>query len=310
MICKFYASVAVLATLLPVLHAADVPTPAVADTPVATVAAPAPVPVVSDYVISTHHSGSSVNWITGQLEAVGVGYSVQRGQVGMIQARMAAVKIMTVEARTALAKIPVDGDATLDTAGKSKELQELAEATLTSLTIIDEKWDDHKGICTVVGVLPLWGGGGAIGLGAKLISPVITTPQPETLVLSRQYALGFSTFYNPAKPFTGVIIDADDVLLAPCLFPRAFRFDSVELLGPRQWNPDTAATGIVRYATNLKEATNAKRAGEHPLILKAQGTLKRVYPVLNLDDSWLLYHEWLKTDLAKTGPIIITLGKK
>ncbi len=308
MIRKFYASVAVLATLLPVLHAQDVTVPTEDTT--TTVTAPAPVPVISEYVISQDHSGSSVNWITGQLEAVGVGYSVQRGQVGMIQARMAAVKIMTVEARKAFANIPVDGDATLDTTDKSKELQELAEATLTSLTIINEKWDDRKGICTVVGVLPLWGGGGVVGLGAKLLSPVIATPQPETLALSRPSARGFTTFYNPAKPFTGVIIDADDVLLAPCLYPRMFRFDSVELLGPVQWSPDTKTTGIVRYATNLKEAIGAKRAGEHPLILKAQGTLKRVYPVLNLDDSWLLYHEWLKTDLAKTGPIIITLGKK
>ncbi len=301
MIRKICLSVALLVTLMPVLYAVDAP---------ASVATPKPVPVISEYVIDIEHSGSQANWVTGQLEAVGKAYSVQRGETGMIQARMAAVTIMTHEARVAFAALPVDGDATLDTAGQAPELQALAEATLTSLTIIDEKWDNRKGIYTIVGVLPLYGLSGATNLGAKLVSPVINLPQPETLALSNATPRGFTTFFDPKKNFTGVIIDGDDVLLAPCLFPRVFRFDAVELLGPQQWNTDNINTGPVRYAANLREAKAAHMGGERPLILKAQGTLKRAYPVLNLDDSWLLYREWTKTELSKTGPIIITLGKR
>ncbi|HOF88495.1 MAG TPA: hypothetical protein PLZ36_10390 [Armatimonadota bacterium] len=270
-------------------------------------AAPAPAP---GYAIRTDRSGAQINWLTGNLEAVGVGYVRDRSAMSVRQARTTAMTIMNREARRVLYTLRVDAHAILGDLAKDAQALRALDSLLAHLTVIDEK--TSAGVVAMVGVLPLYGEQGVTYFGAKGLSTAKAVEvKPAELTLLPQIPRG----HTPQRfdgPYTGVIINADAMVLTPCLFPRVLRYDGKELWGaalPQPMTPVAVVNGPVRYAANLEAAIAGKLAGDRPLILEAVGVGQGCYPAVNLDDVFLVLNEHKYQSLLTNLPIIFTLGK-
>ncbi|OPZ87647.1 MAG: hypothetical protein BWY76_00353 [bacterium ADurb.Bin429] len=268
---------------------------------------PAPAPA---YAIRTDRSGAQINWLTGKLEAVGVGYIRDRSKMSARQARTTAMTIMNREARRVLLTLRVDAGATLGDLAKDAQTLRALDSLLTNLTVIDEK--SAAGVIALVGVLPLYGEQGVTYFGAKGLSTAKAVEvKPAELTLLPTIPRG----HTPQRfegPYTGIIINADGMVLTPCLFPRVLRYDGKELWGavlPQPISPVAVVNGPARYAANLDAAIASKIAGDRPLILEAVGVGQGCYPAVNLDDVFLVLNEHKYKSLLSNLPVIFTLGK-
>jgi hypothetical protein len=272
--------------------------------------APDPAPVANQFAIRTDCTGAQVNWLTGQLEAVGIGYIRDRSKLAGRQARMTAMTTMRVEARRALLGIRVDAATTLADLAKDAQSQRILDSILNNLVTLNERTGGGK--VTIIGVLPLYGEQGI----TYFCSKGLTAAKPvelkgAELTLIPEIPRG----YTPQKfesPFTGVIIDAGSMLITPCLFPRVLRFDGKELWGPTlptPISPVAIINGPACYAPNLQAALAGNMAGARPMILQAIGVGKSYYPAVNLDDVWLLLTEQKYNSILNNLPVVFTLGQ-
>ena len=272
---------------------------------------PTAVPVVKKtlpYLIATDHTGSLVNWSAGQVEVVGVGLTQGNDALTQWRARTNAMVVLVEEAKLALAKVRLDGTTTLKPVLEKAEFQEQAKGFVGNITVVDEIWNKKKGTYAVVGTIPLFGAQGLVTLGAKALPPFSALELKEDLlVITAPIPRGY-TPQHAAAPYTGIIINGDDALLTPCLFPHIMRFDGKELWGPAAVAGDNLTRGAVRYAPNLETALDKKAAGERPLVLSAIGNAQGSYPIVNLDDCYLVLTQQKATHIFDNLPIVITLG--
>jgi hypothetical protein len=266
-------------------------------------------PAIPTYTIRTDRSGAQINWLTGNLEAVGVGYVRNNSKMAIRQARATAMTIMSREARRVLLTVRVDANSTLADLTKDAQALRTVDGLLVNLTPIDEK--ASAGVVAIIGVLPLFGEQGVTYLGSKSLAAAKPVEMKlAELTLLPQIPRG----HTPQRfegPYTGVIINADEMVLTPCLFPRVLRYDGKELWGPAlpaPMSPVAIINGPVRYAANLETAVLRKMAGDRPLILQAIGVGKSCYPAVNLDDVFLLLNEHKYKSLLSNLPVIFTLG--
>jgi len=279
--------------------------------PASTIATPAPKSAhVTGFRIRTDQCGSALNWFTGQLEAVGIGYTVEKGEMGRFEAQSTALALMRLEATKVINDISIDGMATLGSLNDG-DLPRLRAMLLKDLTIIKEEWREQAGSFTVIGVLPLYGPTSAAALGvrrATMSSPIIEVAASE-LNLASFIPAGYTPQPFTA-PYTGVIVNCDHVLISPCLFPTLLRTDGKPFWGPiTEPNPLLVANGQMRYAPDLQIALQQNLAGKRPLILTAVGAGKGYHPVMNIDDVFLALQQQKKTELLQRKPVVVTLGQ-
>jgi len=271
--------------------------------------APAPKPaVVTSYQIRTDRSGNKPNWFTGQLEAVGVAYAAEGGEIARYQSLATAQTIMQHEAAKGLAALTFDGQTKVGSLTDEKS-QALIKKLLAGTTIIEERWDAKARSYTVVGVIPLYGANGVAMLGMDL--PCVTDPmevKTEEMALITAIPKGHTPQPYEA-PYTGVIINCESVALTPCLFPSLLRSDGKTFWGPAALiKPEEIAKGIIHYVPNLDTALQQQLAGKHPLILTAIGTGRGCHPVTNIDDVFLALSQQKSAQLLQTN-VVITLGR-
>ena len=266
--------------------------------------------VIANYQIRTDRSGSQPNWFTGQLEVVGIGYTEGQGGNAKYQAQFMADCIMRTEAARAVAALSIDGKTALGSL-TGESAQYLLTMYLKGLTVIDEQWRANTGTYTVVGVLPLYGPNGATALGlqhAMLSAPLTQTDASELSLITH-----IQSGYTPQRftaPYTGVIVDADGVMLSPCLYPDLLRPDGIPFWGPiTERNPFMVANGQMRYAPNLATAVTQNMAGARPLIITAVGSGMGCHPVMNIDDVYLALKLQQSDNLLERRPVVITLGE-
>ena len=268
------------------------------------------------YLLRTDRSGSQMNWLGGQLEVVGVGFAPGKEAYAQWKARTSAMAVLVHEASRALAPIRFDNGMflgpALDSADpKTKvELQKFTDDLVANIEIIDEIWDEAHGTYAVVGRLPLYGAQSLATLGIRLQGTFHPLDLPGSLVTINAPIPRGCTPQHFTAPYTGVIINGDDALLSPCVFPHILRFDGKELWGPASITSASVENGSVLYATNLDIALQRKLAGARPLVLTAIGNGLGCYPVINLDDTYLVLTQQKATHLLERLPIVITLGQK
>ena len=88
-------------------------------------------------------------------------------------------------------------------------------------------------------------------------------------------------------PFSAVIIDCRGLGLRASIAPKLYDVSGRELYGTVRVDPDFAIeTGIVGYPRTMYDALRARRAGSHPLIVKAARVGKGgTDPILAYDDA-------------------------
>lgn len=271
--------------------------------------APPTLPLLTaHYQIRTDRCGSQVNWVAGQLEVVGIGYAAGNGEMAKYQAMAVAQEVMQREAARALRELPVDGQVTL-TAPQNDAMQALITSLPATLTPIDERWEAKSGRYTLVGALPLYGPHGVAVPALKVmnLTEPLTVKEDELALISKIPA--GHTIQPFSAPYTGVIINADNVLLTPCLYPSLLRTDGQALWSPAVTTPDALINGQVRYTANLEAALQQHLAGARPLILTAIGTARGCHPVLDIDDVFLALSQQKAAQVLQLKPIVITLGR-
>lgn len=262
------------------------------------------------YRIATDKIGSQLDWVSGQLEVVGIGLT---GNVASPSARLdaqtTAMTMLMREARRAIADMRIDAQTCVADAYNNADVKRAVADQLANLQIVDEQYDEKTGRFAVVGVLPLLGQQGLTTLGVLAMPPAkslefttkqitITTPMPR----------GHTPQHFDA-PYTGIIVDSDQALISPCLLPHVLRFDGKELWGPAQLKPIDIMNGAVRYAASVEDAIARQLAGERPLVITAIGNAANYYPVVNLDDVYMTLTEQKSHRIMERLPWVITLGK-
>jgi hypothetical protein len=268
------------------------------------------------YAIGTLAAGAQINWLTGQLESVGIGYGTGSDEAAKIQARATAIMVMVHEARRLMPQLPFDADFTAGDAVAKAGSTVNMETIFTGIATVDERWERDTRRYVMVGVIPLYGRNGVTKLAFSTLLPETpATPSMSDLTMLRPIPRGH-TPQRFGDPYTGIIIDGDALLLQPCLCPRLLRFDGVELWGPGTVLPDMPNSipkpllaGPVRYLRNVDEAVASGLAGDRPLILQAVGAAYGRYPVLNLDDSYMITLYDQQSGLLSRLPMLITLGQ-
>lgn len=96
---------------------------------------------------------------------------------------------------------------------------------------------------------------------------------------------------NPARPYTGVIIDARGLGMLPCMSPKIRREDGTEVWGTLDVSPEVAIEyGIAAWLQredDLKHPVIRKRIGGNPMFIRARGIAgaKRGDAVLTDEDA-------------------------
>lgn len=136
---------------------------------------------------------------------------------------------------------------------------------------------------------------GEEGLSRILMPEVAESSQPIALpVVTKPVGQSAPVPVTPSagNAYTSVIIDTRGLGIRPAMSPKIRRQDGTEVWGTVNASTDfVIEQGIVAYAKSLEEAKAHKRAGNHPLILRAVGYAKtpgRCDPVLSDNDVRLL----------------------
>ncbi|MHB0935203.1 MAG: hypothetical protein ACYDCO_20500 [Armatimonadota bacterium] len=267
---------------------------------------PAPPPV--PFQINTDRTRHAMNWFDGQMEVVGKGFALNGG---MVQARATAYTILINQARKAIATLQVDSGITLAPVLKDDpDAKRIADQMVARIVIASEQWDEKTGAYTIVGVMPLYGQHSLTYLGAKAMPSFKPIDLTNDLITITMPIPRGHTPQKFAEPYTGIIVNGDQALLMPCLYPRIMRFDGKEMWGPFTLTPADAIAGPVRYAPNLQAALRDGLGGERPLIITAVGNGLSYNPVVNLDDVYLVMVQQKKNRILNYLPIIVTLGQK
>lgn len=265
---------------------------------------PAPPPV--PFQINTDRTRNAMNWFDGQMEVVGKGFALNGD---MMQARATAYTILINQARKAIATLQVDSSTVLTPVLRDPEAKRIADDMVSRIVIASEQWDDKAGAYTIVGVMPLYGQHSLTYLGAKAMTSFKPIDLANDMITITMPIPRGHTPQKFAEPYTGIIVDGDQALLSPCLYPRIMRFDGKEMWGPFTLTPADAIAGPVRYAPNLTAALRGGLGGERPLIITAVGNGLCYNPVVNLDDVYLVMTQQKKNRILNYLPIIITLGQ-
>lgn len=112
------------------------------------------------------------------------------------------------------------------------------------------------------------GTGGGIPL-ATLCCPICKRPWPENQSVPADVKL--VPLENELTPqYTGVLIDARDIILNPALFPKILTDENKEVYGLSFADSNYVITqGLVSYTTSLAEAFRSERLGINPLRITA-----------------------------------------
>lgn len=216
---------------------------------------------------------SEIDWTRGEnsaIYAIGVGRppaDIQAG--GIALARRAAI----VDAQRRLVEIikgvQIDADTLMqDLIIQSDTVKTRVSAAITGAQIVDEG-TNADGSYYVRMRVPLYGASQSLAAalpelgqnGAPLVPPEASPSQfsQEDIRAVR------------SMRYTGVIIDASGLGLAPTFSPVLYDTDGRAVYGVKNVSSDVAiARGMVGYSDTLDDAAGGGRAGDNPLIVRAE----------------------------------------
>ena len=241
-------------------------------TPVATPVAIAAAPSVNVSVKVSQSAQTGVDWTKGKdsvITAKGLGLP-KNGSTAL--ARVAATMDAQRNLLSIIRGIQLDADTLMeDLMVKSDVVKRNIAGTLKGAKIISEG-ENPDGSYYVVMQVPLYGSAGSLASAAfsnflsgieHAAPPVVNraeTPLPQETVQSID-----NTNY------TGVVIDADGLGLEPTFSPAIYDTNGRAIYGVENINPDFAVSeGMVNYADTVADATANSRAGDNPLVVRAE----------------------------------------
>lgn len=108
--------------------------------------------------------------------------------------------------------------------------------------------------------------------------------------------------------YTGLIVDARDIGLQPCMCPKILTNEGRrEVYGPGLADPDKAGIGFAAYTCSVEEARKNQRAGRNPLVIKATGShgIRKGDVVISENDAVSVLRADLHNNILKECRVII-----
>lgn len=246
----------------------------------------------SDPLVDTSANGKArVNYNAGVIKATGSGALPAPGvATNEAQAKLMALGAAKADALRNLAMMVSSVQVTSETRVKNFQtesdiVETKLEAVLRNARVVREDFRD--GVATVTVEMALYGENSVAEavypeiLPEKPASsdwegprepaiplPPATTPRPLP-PLAREPGL---TPESDNGPFTSVIVDCRGMDIQAAMAPKLLDDNGNEVYGTVRVSADYAiAVGIVGYPRSMSEAIRSKRAGSHPLIVRATG---------------------------------------
>ncbi|MEM0337927.1 MAG: hypothetical protein QW683_08440 [Candidatus Caldarchaeum sp.] len=273
----------------------------------ATLALIAALPIVAadDFGSRERVGRGTVNWSVGYIEAKGEG-AFPRDAESPGQARLMAKRAAILDAQRNLVETLSGVRLTAETVVKnflvqSDVIQTRVQGYIQGAVVVKEqqRGDSYE----VVLRMPL-NGVAATAIEAAQQPELYDIPEervqewspPKTEVKlpknpPKERSLPPSVRSNPARPYTGVIIDARGLGMLPCMSPKIRREDGTEVWGTLQVSPEVAIEyGIAAWLQkedDLKHPNIQKRIGSNPMFIRARGIAgaKRGDAVLTNEDT-------------------------
>lgn len=250
---------------------------------------------------------AAANYEENVVEAEGYGLSAA-GAVTEVQARLTARRAAIADAQRVLAEemaaVQVDAETRVeDAALKSDVVQTKVTALLKGCRVVRESYED--GAYRVTVAVPLFGERSLAA--AALPKQQARQPFPLASSLSRDEAAEEYGSKEPTEgaPYTGLILDCRGLDLRPAMSPVIKTTAGEPIYGYK--NLDSAEVirrGMAGYARTFE--ANTARAGDHPLILRAEGVDRYFNPVVTAADGrWILRENERTHFLDKTAVVFL-----
>ncbi len=263
----------------------------------------------ADPLVDTGVNGKArVNFNAGVIKATGSGALPAPGvATNDAQARLMALGAAKADALRNLAMMVSSVQVTSETRVKnfqteSDTVETRLEAVLRNARVIREDFKD--GVATVTVEMSLYGDNSV----AEAVFPEILPEQqpaspdwegPREPAIALPPAkmprplppLGREPGLTPASdngPFTSVIVDCRGMDIQAAMAPKLMDDAGNEVYGTVRVSADYAiAVGIVGYPRSMSEAIRSRRAGAHPLIVRATGAgdKHRFNPTISRSDA-------------------------
>ena len=253
------------------------------------------------FSISSVFAADNVNWDNASVTVIGMG--AQTASANPVQARIMARRAAVADAYRQLAEsikgVSVDAETTVEQAMVLNDtIRTKVSATIQGAVVVSER-EIPGGGYEVTMTVPLFGVTNSLAQ-AVIPQPTVVeplpTPVPEVIPSMPAGSLQGGTIVygtidsgkkSPLEAiggYTGVIIDCRGLGLKPVMSPVIKNDKGIAIYGHKNLNYDKVVSdGMVGYASNPSQAS---RAGNHPLIIKAQSlTDHNANPVISTADA-------------------------
>ena len=254
------------------------------------------------FSISSVFAADNVNWDNSSVTVIGMG-AQPANAFNPAQARMMARRAAVADAYRQLAEsikgVSVDAETTVEQAMVLNDtIRTKVSATIQGAVVVSER-EIPGGGYEVTMTVPLFGVTNSL---AQAVIPPTTvveplpTPVPEVIpsmpagsmqggtIIYETIDSGKKSPLEAIGGYTGVIIDCRGLGLKPVMSPVIKNDKGISIYGHKNLDYDKVVSdGMVGYASN---ASQASRAGSHPLIIKAQSlTDHNANPVISTADA-------------------------
>lgn len=115
---------------------------------------------------------------------------------------------------------------------------------------------------------------------------------------------------TPSSGYTGVVVDARGLDIAPALCPVVFDAQGVGVYGAFMVSRTQAVSdGVAAYSTTDEWVVVRSRVGESPLVVKAISKARSTDPVISMQDATLARAVLSKPGIGEEGRVVIVLDE-
>jgi hypothetical protein len=242
------------------------------------------------------HGKGRINYEVGIVKAVGLGairrpsIAKSRGQ-DVLEAREAAIADAIRILSMTISEVRVTSETRVKNfVLEQDEIRLKVAEYVRGAEILEEKLMGEVGIYRVVVQTKLTGPGSLQeALAPKIASlapKTLTTPEPEQQPKLARFAPGMPAPED--AEYTCLIVDCRGLRINSCMSPKLFSMDGSEVYGTMKVSADYVIEhGIAAFPRSMDAARNSTRAGDRPLIVRAQRVAdkNRFYPVISQRDA-------------------------
>ena len=219
---------------------------------------------------------NGVDWEKGTIRATGIG-SYKSGAKKNLR-RPQAHRAATMDAQRNLAESVEGVRVTSESTMKDLELEydvvkTRVDATIKGMTELSSKYLDD-GTCEVVLEMPIFGASKSVAEAAFIPykdEPKLPFPQPTNVNVNVTTNVNTIVGGVAGGKYTGLVIDCSGMGLEAVMSPVIKNGNGQAIYGHQNLDIDLVIEkGMASYASSSNDAVTRERAGENPIVVKAQ----------------------------------------